>query len=47
MTNYKDHARSMLFVPGYQNKYFEKLSKLKADKIIIDLEDAVPNNIKE
>lgn len=39
--------RSMLFVPGNNMRMINKASKLEADALILDLEDAVPMNFKE
>lgn len=39
--------RSMLFVPGNKAEWIEKAPKYKADSLVIDLEDAVPENLKE
>lgn len=38
--------RSMLFVPGSKKSWLEKVSDSKADTIILDLEDSVPDNMK-
>ena len=38
--------RSWLFVPGNQEKHLSKVKDLKADAIIYDLEDAVPDKNK-
>ena len=34
--------RSLLFVPGHQARFYEKLAELRPDAVILDLEDAVP-----
>ncbi len=34
--------RSLLFVPGHQARFYEKLAKFRPDAVILDLEDAVP-----
>lgn len=34
--------RSLLFVPGHQARYYEKLAEFAPDAVILDLEDAVP-----
>ena len=34
--------RSLLFVPGHQARFYEKLAEFKPDATILDLEDAVP-----
>lgn len=39
--------RSMFFVPGHVDKYLDKISSLKADAIILDLEDSVPFDQKD
>lgn len=39
--------RSMLYVPTYKKKFFEKISNFNADAIILDLEDSVPAQFKE
>lgn len=39
--------RSMLFVPGYQEKYIESALEKKPDAIILDFEDSVPVNLKQ
>ncbi|MFJ8066869.1 HpcH/HpaI aldolase/citrate lyase family protein [Psychrobacillus sp. NPDC096426] len=39
--------RSMLFVPGSKKKWFEKIPDYNSDTIILDLEDSVPDNLKE
>jgi citrate lyase subunit beta / citryl-CoA lyase len=39
--------RSMLFVPGSKENWFNKIPQYDSDTIILDLEDSVPNNLKE
>jgi citrate lyase subunit beta / citryl-CoA lyase len=39
--------RSMLFVPGSKENWFNKIPEYDSDTIILDLEDSVPNNLKE
>ncbi|WP_033828867.1 HpcH/HpaI aldolase/citrate lyase family protein [Bacillus andreraoultii] len=39
--------RSMLFVPGSKMVWFDKIPSYHADAIILDLEDSVPNDLKE
>ncbi len=39
--------RSMLFTSGHNRSYIEKAFKSKADCIVLDLEDAVPENHKK
>jgi citrate lyase subunit beta / citryl-CoA lyase len=39
--------RSMLFVPGSKQQWFNKISEYGSDTIILDLEDSVPPNLKE
>lgn len=39
--------RSMLFVPGHNEKFVEKASKSQADALILDMEDSVPEDDKE
>ncbi|WHZ00821.1 CoA ester lyase [Neobacillus sp. YX16] len=39
--------RSMLFVPGSKENWFNKIPEYGSDTIILDLEDSVPNNLKE
>lgn len=39
--------RSVLFVPGHEEKKIKKAYSLDADLIVIDLESTVPNNEKE
>jgi citrate lyase subunit beta / citryl-CoA lyase len=34
--------RSLLFVPGHQARFYEKLAEFRPDGVILDLEDAVP-----
>ncbi len=34
--------RSLLFVPGHQARFYEKLAEFRPDAVILDLEDAVP-----
>jgi len=38
--------RSLLFVPGHKPDWMEKAIKYKADVLILDLEDSVPNSEK-
>lgn len=38
--------RSMLFVPGSKPNWFEKIPTYHSDAIILDLEDSVPENLK-
>lgn len=42
-----EFVRSLLFVPGHQERMLEKASDLPADGVILDLEDAVPELEKE
>lgn len=37
----------LLFVPGNRREFLEKAAKYEADAIIVDLEDAVANQLKE
>lgn len=39
--------RSMLFVPGSKEKWFEKIPEYRSDTVILDLEDSVPADLKE
>jgi len=39
--------RSLLFVPGFNERYLLKASQCEADALIIDLEDSVAPNLKE
>lgn len=39
--------RSMLFVPGSKERWFNNIPKFEADTIILDLEDSVPVKLKE
>ena len=39
--------RSVLFVPGHEEKKIKKAYTLHADLIVIDLESTVPNNEKD
>ena len=39
--------RSVLFVPGHEEKKIKKAYSLNSDLIVIDLESTVPNNEKE
>ena len=39
--------RSVLFVPGHEEKKIRKAYTLNADLIVIDLESTVPNDQKE
>ena len=39
--------RSVLFVPGHEEKKIKKAYTLNADLIVLDLESTVPNNLKE
>ena len=39
-------CRSLLFVPGNKPDWMEKAVKYKADVLILDLEDSVPDNEK-
>lgn len=41
------HGRSFLFVPGHRPERFPKAVKSGADVVILDLEDAVGQNLKE
>lgn len=38
--------RSMMYMPGYKEKYFDKLDESGADAVILDLEDSVPARFK-
>ena len=37
----------MVFVPGYMTKFLEKAKGFRADALILDLEDSVPDGYKE
>src|SRR4051794_29804934 len=39
--------RSLLYIPGNRERFFAKLSELRPDAAIIDLEDAVPPSEKQ
>ena len=39
--------RSVLFVPGHEEKKIKKAYTLNADLIVIDLESTVPDNEKD
>lgn len=39
--------RSLFFIPGHVDKYIEKAADIKADGIILDIEDSVPPNLKD
>ena len=39
--------RSVLFVPGHEEKKIKKAYTLNADLIVIDLESTVPKELKE
>src|SRR5690625_4148533 len=39
--------RTLMFVPGSQDKHLKKVKKLPADAVIFDLEDAVSHGKKE
>jgi len=39
--------RSMLFVPGSKEKWFDKIPGYNTDTVILDLEDSVPDNLKD
>ena len=41
------YVRSLLFVPGHQERMLQKAFAVQADGVIIDLEDAVPTSDKE
>lgn len=41
-----DFYRTLLFVPGIKQKWFEKIPSYEADGIILDLEDSVPIHLK-
>lgn len=43
MTN----LRSMIFVPGYKEKFLENATAFKADALILDMEDSVPFGYKD
>ncbi|NCU16818.1 CoA ester lyase [Bacillus sp. P1(2020)] len=38
--------RTMLFVPGIKETWFEKVPSYQTDTVILDLEDSVPENLK-
>jgi len=40
-------ARSLLFVPGHQPTRFDKACQSGADAVVLDLEDAVPPDLKD
>lgn len=40
-------ARTLLFVPGNRPERFEKAAATAADLVVVDLEDAVPDDAKE
>ena len=40
-------ARSLLFVPGHQPARFDKACQSGADAVVLDLEDAVPPDLKD
>ncbi|MBO9651684.1 MAG: CoA ester lyase [Variovorax sp.] len=40
-------VRSLLFVPGHQGTRFDKARQSGADSIVLDLEDAVPVDLKD
>lgn len=44
--NSKYLFRSVFFIPSHVTKYLDKISELKADAYILDLEDSVPPNLK-
>ncbi|CAB1221787.1 HpcH/HpaI aldolase/citrate lyase family protein [Acinetobacter bouvetii] len=46
MKPFAQHARSYLFVPANRTERFEKALNTAADAVIIDLEDAVPADLK-
>lgn len=46
MNTFAQHARSYLFVPANRTERFEKALNTEADAVIIDLEDAVPADLK-
>ena len=39
--------RSVLFVPGHEEKKIKKAYTINADLIVLDLESSVPKNEKE
>ncbi len=39
--------RSMLYIPAYNKKFFNKIGEIKADAVILDLEDSVPLQFKD
>lgn len=39
--------RSMLFVPGSKKNWFEKIPTYQTDTVILDLEDSVPDYLKD
>ncbi|MBW1931092.1 MAG: CoA ester lyase [Deltaproteobacteria bacterium] len=39
--------RSMLYVPGYKEKFLEKATKTDADCVILDLQESVPESDKD
>jgi citrate lyase subunit beta/citryl-CoA lyase len=39
--------RSVLFVPGHNERMHEKAARTEADCFVLDLEDAVPENLKQ
>jgi citrate lyase subunit beta / citryl-CoA lyase len=41
------YIRSLLFVPGHQERMLQKAFEVPADGVIIDLEDAVPSDQKQ
>src|SRR5262249_50106718 len=45
--NYAARARSFLFVPGHRHDRFEKAAGSGADAIVLDLEDAVADDMKD
>jgi citrate lyase subunit beta / citryl-CoA lyase len=47
MKKFNKSLRSMVFVPGYMTKFLEKAKAFKADALILDLEDSVPDVYKE
>ena len=42
-----DLARSWLFAPGHDEKLLGKVFEVGADRVLLDLEDAVPANLKD
>jgi citrate lyase subunit beta/citryl-CoA lyase len=38
--------RSMFFVPGHVNHYFDKIDNITADAFILDVEDSVPEHLR-